>query len=135
MVEDQWEGVVTDGGDCFISLFSYGTLQLPEVQQATYGRLLDGRPDVLAGYALAPLAITDPEVVRVSGAAVHTIARRTGNSADRIPGVVFSITAAELAATDAYEVDAYGRVEVTLASGATAFVYVGPDAATPVQSV
>ena len=111
-----------------ISLFSYGTLQLPEVQQANYGRLLEGKPDSLVGWAVVPLEITDPEVVRLSGLAVHTIARRTGNPEDRVPGMVFRITSDELAATDRYEVDAYGRVEVELASGEKAFVYVGPDA-------
>ena len=111
-----------------VLLFSYGTLQLPEVQRATYGRLLEGRPDVLPGYALAPLAITDPEVVRISGASVHMIARRTGNDGERIAGVVFRITPAELEATDAYEVDAYARVLARLVSGEQAHVYVGPDA-------
>jgi hypothetical protein len=77
---------------------------------------------------LRPLAITDPEVVRISGLAVHTIACRTGDAADRIPGTVFALTTAELDATDAYEVDVYARVEVELDSGTRAFVYVGPDA-------
>jgi Gamma-glutamyl cyclotransferase, AIG2-like len=110
-----------------ISLFSYGTLQDEPVQLAKFGRRLQGRPDSLVGYRLAPLEITDPEVVRLSGAAVHTIARRSGDPHDLIPGVVFSVTPAELDAADAYEVDAYGRTEATLASGARAFVYVGPD--------
>ena len=111
-----------------ILLFSYGTLQLPDVQRANYGRLLEGRPDALAGYALRPLAITDAEVVRISGLAVHTIACRTADPADRITGTVFELTPAELEVTDAYEVDVYARVEVTLESGVAAFVYVGPDA-------
>ncbi len=115
-------------GEPAVLLFSYGTLQLPAVQQANYGRLLEGRADALRGYALKPLAITDPEVVRVSGLAVHTIACRTGNPGDRIPGTVFSLTEAELEATDAYEVDAYGRAEVELESGTSAYAYVGPDA-------
>jgi hypothetical protein len=114
--------------DASIPLFSYGTLQLPEVQRANYGRLLEGRPDALVAYALRPLPITDPEVVRISGLAVHTIACRTGNPADRITGTVFALTPTELAATDAYEVDVYGRAEVQLESGARAFVYIGPDA-------
>ena len=97
-----------------VRLFAYGTLQQREVQLANYGRPLDGTPDVLGGYRLEPLTITDPEVVRLSGKAVHTIACATGNPADRIPGVVFELTEAELAATDRYEVDVYGRVEVTL---------------------
>ena len=111
-----------------IALFSYGTLQLPDVQRANYGRLLEGRADGLRGYVLKPLAITDAEVVRISGLAVHTIACSTGDPADCIAGTVFALTPAELEATDAYEVDVYGRVEVELESGARAFVYVGPDA-------
>jgi hypothetical protein len=109
------------------ALFSYGTLQLPEVQRATYGRLLEGRADAMAGYRLEPLVITSPEVAALSGKAVHAIARRTGNAEDLIAGIVFMLTAAEIEATDRYEVDAYARIEVMLVSGATAFVYVGPD--------
>lgn len=115
-------------GEVNVPLFSYGTLQQPDVQRATYGRLLEGRPDVLTGYRLAPLTITDPDVVALSGAPVHMIACRTGNPADRIQGIVFTITPAELEATDDYEGDAYARIEVRLESGAAAFVYVGPDA-------
>lgn len=109
------------------AVFSYGTLRQPEVQRATYGRLLDGRPDALAGYALAPLAVSSAEVVRLSGKAVHAIACRTGRPEDRIEGVVFLLDAAEIEATDAYEVDAYARREVRLESGLVAFAYVGPD--------
>lgn len=110
-----------------VALFSYGTLQLPDVQRATYGRLLEGKPDMLIGYRLEPLIISSPEVVEISGLEVHMIARRTGDAADRIPGVVFRLTPVELSATDAYETDAYARVEAALASGERAFVYVGPD--------
>src|SRR4051812_5208436 len=110
-----------------VALCSYGTLQLPEVQRATYGRLLEGRPDALAGYRLEPLVITSPEVAALSGKAVHMIARRSGNPADVIAGIVFMLTPAEIEATDRYEVDAYARIEATLVSGASAFVYVGPD--------
>ena len=108
-----------------VSLFSYGTLQLRDVQVATYGRELEGASDVLLGYRLSPLEISDAHVIAVSGKAVHTIAQATGDPADRISGVVFEITEAELAATDEYEVDVYGRVLVTLESGRTAWVYVG----------
>ena len=107
-------------------LFAYGTLQQREVQLANYGRPLEGAPDELCGYRLEDLTITDPEVVRLSGKAVHRIARETGDPADRIPGVVFRLTDTELAATDAYEVDVYARVEVTLESGTRAWTYVGP---------
>lgn len=112
-----------------IALFSYGTLQQREVQLANYGRVLDGEADMLVGFHLAPLAITDPRVIEVSGKTVHTVARATGDPADRVPGMLFELTEEELAATDAYEVDAYSRVEVMLQSGRSAWVYVGPPAA------
>jgi hypothetical protein len=57
---------------------------------------------------------------------VHSIARASGDPADRIAGVVFLLTEAELAATDRYEVDVYARVEVRLESGTRAWVYAGP---------
>jgi hypothetical protein len=107
-----------------IRLFCYGTLRQPNVQLATFGRLLEGRPDTLAGYALEPLAITDPVVVATSGSAVHSAARPTGDCADLVPGMVFAITRTELEAADRYEVDEMVRVEAALASGARAFVYV-----------
>jgi hypothetical protein len=98
------------------------------VQRAKFGRLLEGHADSLPGFALAPLTITDPDVVATSGAAVHMIARATGDPADLVPGLVFAITAAELEAADDYEVEAYTRIRVRLASGAEAFVYVGAEA-------
>jgi len=109
-----------------VALFSYGTLQLPAVQQATYGRLLEGEFDVLSGYRLVALEISDAEVVRLSGKAVHSIAVPSNDPEDRIAGMLFRLTPAELDATDAYEVDAYERVEALLESGQTAWVYVGP---------
>jgi hypothetical protein len=47
-----------------------------------------------------------------------------GGDTDHVPGMVFEVTAAELAAADAYEVADYKRVAARLASGATAWVYV-----------
>ena len=107
-----------------IALFSYGTLRLPAVQREKYGRLIDGAADVLPGYRIEPIDIDDPDVVRLSGQSRHPIARRTDNAADRISGIVYLLTEAELAATDAYEVEPYTRVEVRLQSGRTAFAYV-----------
>ena len=39
--------------------------------------------------------------------------------------MLFELTEAELASTDAYESAAYSRIAVTLESGRVAFVYVG----------
>jgi gamma-glutamylcyclotransferase (GGCT)/AIG2-like uncharacterized protein YtfP len=77
-------------------LFSYGTLQQDGVQQAQFGRKLEGRADALPGWR------TD----------------------DSVAGMVFEITAEELAAADAYEVADYKRIAAPLASGVTAWVYV-----------
>lgn len=107
-----------------ISIFSYGTLRLPNVQFANYGRLLDGEPDTLCGYRLEPVKIDDPDVVRISGKAVHTIAVATGDPSDRIQGMVFALSEDELTATDSYETGAYLRIEAQLESGRRAWVYV-----------
>ena len=110
-------------GAATVALFSYGTLRQPEVQIANYGRLLEGEPDMLTSYRLKPVEIADPEVVRISGKAVHSIAVASGGADDRITGLVFMLTEAELAATDAYESGAYSRIQVMLESGRSAWVY------------
>jgi hypothetical protein len=112
------------------ALFSYGTLQQPEVQLANFGRELEGSADVLVGYRLAPLTISDAHVLALSGKAVHWIARASGDPADRITGMLFHLSDAELAASDAYEVADYSRVEAVLESGSRAWVYAGPPPAT-----
>jgi hypothetical protein len=103
-------------------LFSYGTLQDSAVQIANFGRLLSGRADSLPGYTLLPIAIHDPTVVALSGKSQHTIAKRS-DADDEVMGMVFEITAEELAAADRYEVADYARVLVTLKSGVNAWVY------------
>lgn len=117
---------MTDSPAPDIRLFSYGTLRQPEVQRANFGRLLVGTPDAVTGYRLSTVAIDDPEVVVESGSAVHPILVATGNLADRIDGTVFLITQTELDAADAYEAEAYVRVEVALRSGGRAWAYVKP---------
>lgn len=110
-----------------IPLFSYGTLQRRDVQLATYGRPLEGTPDTLIGYRLEVLPDRDPDAVRISGTKTHMVVRRTGDAVDRIPGVVFLLTAEELDATDRYEGSDYVRAELTLESGRRAVVYVDPE--------
>ena len=112
-------------------LFSYGTLQQDEVQRATFGRLLAGHADQLPGFAQAMVAIEDPQVVATSGKTHHPIVRHSGDPADRVAGTAFEVTDEELAAADRYEVAAYARVGVTLASGRAAWVYVDTRHAPP----
>jgi gamma-glutamylcyclotransferase (GGCT)/AIG2-like uncharacterized protein YtfP len=105
-------------------LFSYGTLQQENVQRETFGRALEGAPDALIGFKQELVEISDAKVLAKSGKRFHPIAMQSDNPSDRIEGIVFSITPAELAAADVYEVHDYERVAVTLASGAGAWVYV-----------
>lgn len=105
-------------------LFSYGTLQQEAVQRATFGRRLSGRPDVLLGFEQAMVLIEDPQVIATSGRTHHPIVRPSADAAGRVPGTVFEVSDAELRSADQYEVAAYRRIAVTLASGAEAWVYV-----------
>ena len=105
-------------------LFSYGTLQLPAVQRATFGRLLHGEADALVGFRRSLVKIDDAQVVATSGQTHHPIVEPSGDDADRVDGTVFAISADELARADAYEVDDYVRVEAVLASGGRAWVFV-----------
>jgi gamma-glutamylcyclotransferase (GGCT)/AIG2-like uncharacterized protein YtfP len=105
-------------------LFSYGTLRQPEVQRATFGREIDGRPDAIVGYDLDYVTITDPHVIATSGSDRHPILKPTDRTDAAVEGTVFAISEADLAAADEYEVDDYVRIAVPLRSGPTAWVYV-----------
>lgn len=104
-------------------LFSYGTLQQPAVQIATFGHELQGMADALVGYVLTEVKITDEGVVRLSGKRFHPMLKRTDNPKDTIEGMVFEITAEELAQADAYEVSLYARKLAPLRSGGQAWIY------------
>lgn len=110
-----------------IHLFSYGTLRLPEVQIATFGRLLDGSEDAMPGYRTDLLEITDPDVLATSGERFHPIVVPSANPADEVAGSVFRISEEEIWAADSYEVADYDRTRVRLKSGIDAWVYVKAD--------
>ena len=107
------------------NLFSYGTLQKEQVQIETFGRILQGEKDVLTGYKLEMLEITDPEVLRKSNQKYHPILQFSGNAEDEVEGVLFEITDEEILQADEYEVDDYKRIETVFKSGKTGFIYVG----------
>jgi gamma-glutamylcyclotransferase (GGCT)/AIG2-like uncharacterized protein YtfP len=93
-------------------LFAYGTLQQEDVQRATFGRPLQGESDALVGF----------ERTMARG---HVTASETGRPDDRVAGVVFEVTEADLSAADKYEERAsFARITGTLASGKQAWVYV-----------
>jgi gamma-glutamylcyclotransferase (GGCT)/AIG2-like uncharacterized protein YtfP len=106
-------------------LFSYGTLQLEEVQLSTLGRRLNGQRDELLRFEQSLVKIEDPQVVAATGMTHHANVTFSGSDDSRVPGMVFEITDAELASVDEYEVAfLYERVAATLASGRQAWVYV-----------
>ena len=108
-------------------LFSYGTLRDPAVQKANFGRELAGHDDRVLGFRLDRVEITDPDVLAVSGQTFHPILHPTGDPADSVAGSVLELTDDELLRADEYEVDDYHRTEARLASGDTAWVYVGDE--------
>lgn len=105
-------------------LFSYGTLRYADVQRATFGRTLTGKTDTLPGYIVTMHTIDDPHVLALSKESQHPMLRPSSNPDDKVDGMVFNITADELAQADLYEVDSYQRVAVTLSSGTKAWAYV-----------
>ena len=115
-------------------LFSYGTLQLLQVQLDTFGRPLQGQADSLTGFVLAQVRITDPAVISSSGSDIHPILRYTGKVLDQVSGTVFVLTESELQAADQYEVADYQRVAVRLASGVQSWVYVAATEASLIQA-
>jgi gamma-glutamylcyclotransferase (GGCT)/AIG2-like uncharacterized protein YtfP len=99
---------------CTVSLFSYGKLQYKDVQIATFGRELTGRPDFLPGYVRT---ITD-----AGGVSYYNIEPTTASEA--VSGTLYEITEQELGSADKYETDReYRRIRVTLRSGIQAWAY------------
>src|SRR5207245_4309394 len=81
-------------------LFSYGTLQKPDVQLATFGRLLNGHQDDIIGFEQGIFRVVDPAFVAKSGKADHAIVRFNGRDESRVRGMVLELTDSELAQAD-----------------------------------
>lgn len=105
-----------------IAVFSYGTLQDPEVQMELYQRVLEGQPDRLSGYILESINLPDSSFNYIT----YPIAKPTGNPQDSVEGFVFYLSEHELRITDTYESEAYARVQIKLDSGVEAIVYQTP---------
>ena len=106
------------------AIFSFGTLQLEQVQRALFGRTVVSTPDALRGYRVGELRIVDPEVVAASGKDIHPALLHTGDHDDVVHGAVLDTDEAELAAADHYERVSFRRIPVVLESGTDAWAYV-----------
>jgi gamma-glutamylcyclotransferase (GGCT)/AIG2-like uncharacterized protein YtfP len=104
-------------------VFSYGTLQMERVQRELFGRLVTMTDDALLGFEAVPVEIDHPDVIEFSGSSTH-LGLVPGDPTARIAGKLLHVTQADFPALDAYEGEEYRRIEVTLESGATAWVYV-----------
>ena len=105
-------------------LFSYGSLQQEETQVATFGRKLAGEKDLITGYEPSLVKIVDPALATKLGKSHHDNISATGDDWSNVQGTVFDVTEAELAMADTFEAQfEYKRVNVTLASGNDAWVY------------
>ncbi len=65
-------------------LFCYGTLQQPDVQLSTFGRLLDGHADELIDFEQGLFEVEDPEFVARSDKAFHAIVKYNGRNDSRV---------------------------------------------------
>lgn len=86
-------------------LFACGDFQEAAVQERVFGHRLSGKPDALVGCRREPFVqpVTDAN--------------------ERVEGMVFRVTDADLAAADTYEPPNYRRSRVKTASGVLAWVY------------
>lgn len=100
-------------------LFSYGTLQSKEIQMQVFNKFLSGTADQLQGFKLKDLKIEEE-----FGMTDYFVATPSENPTDEIKGIVFSISSNDLAKADQFESNAYKRVEITLKSGKTAWIYI-----------
>ena len=105
-------------------LFSYGTLQLENVQIETFGRKLNGVKARLLKYKLSEIEISDPLVIAKSNKKYHPIAKFTGIDSDFIDGVIYEITKNELSLSDTYEVKEYERINEIFDNDKNAWIYV-----------
>lgn len=105
-------------------LFSYGTLQDRGVQIETFGRILTGEKDLLTGFKVNKIQITDVEVLRKSNQKFHLILEYSGKEEDSIEGTLFELSDEEIKQADNYEVEDYKRITVILKSCKEGFVYV-----------
>ena len=104
-------------------LFSYGTLQLENVQRDTFKKLLFGSKDELVKYTVSKIKITDPKVIKSSGTDMHPILKYTANKTAVVIGPLFDLTDKELISIYEDEITPYKYAEVTFKFGKTGFIY------------
>ncbi|MCK0160904.1 gamma-glutamylcyclotransferase family protein [Allomuricauda sp. F6463D] len=95
-------------------LFSYGTIQDPQVQKYVFGRLLKGKADTALGFKKVENAIYGR----------YPLIIKTNNARDKVNGMSFEVNDLDLKKADIYETSAYKREKFPLESGGEAWVYI-----------
>jgi len=95
-------------------LFSYGTLQDPQVQEYIFGRLLKGKADYALGFKKMENAVYGR----------YPLVINTNNPKDKVAGMAYEVNAADLKKADIYETSAYKRQKFPLKSGDEAWIYI-----------
>ncbi|MGB7394483.1 MAG: gamma-glutamylcyclotransferase family protein [Pricia sp.] len=96
-------------------LFSYGTLCDIKVQDAVFGRKLEGCADILPSYQLSESKAYGRYPVLI----------KANDASKKISGKIFELEEWELKLADAYEGPEYKRIKVELESGKIAWLYIG----------
>lgn len=105
-------------------LFAYDTLQQPEVQLVTFGRILNRHIDQLPGYRTSTLPLNDVGIGRVGDRSERPIVSHTGAPHDLVAGALLSLSTDELRQADSHAVIGCRRQRVLLSSGTSAWAYV-----------
>jgi Gamma-glutamyl cyclotransferase, AIG2-like len=108
-------------------LFSYGTLQEEEVQFALFGRSLTGFSDMLIGYEISPIEITDEAFLSRGEETEQLTLVPSRDKQGKIEGTVFEVSEDELFLAEKYEPHNYKRIKVRLESGKQAWVYLAAE--------
>ena len=108
-------------------LFSYGTLQKQKVQIDLFGRTLVGSADVLRGYKVSTIEITDETFLSKGEGKYQKTLMVSANKNDVVRGTVFEITSDELLTADGYEPGNYKRAKAMVESGKKVWIYIATE--------
>ncbi|MES2986316.1 MAG: gamma-glutamylcyclotransferase family protein [Pseudomonadota bacterium] len=106
-------------------LFACGTLTLEKVHLALFGRVLEYEEDALPGYVARTVVLEDKEILSTTGSGTHLSMIPSDTPGASVAGRIMRITEAEIARMDPHQSEHHRRKRVTLASGRTAWAYLG----------
>lgn len=95
-------------------LFTYGTLQDPQVQEYIFGRTLNGTPDALLGFKKMENAVYGR----------YPLVIQTKKMEDKVEGTRYEVSEIDLKKADIYETSIYKREKFPMESGSSAWVYI-----------